>query len=86
MLDKCYLKFKIKNKNQKEVKMHFSITAIIIKLFFTFAAYIIYFISDIKISRRINHSWQYYEDKNDPMANKLLKILYWLIVIFILQL
>ena len=61
--------------------MRFSITAIIIKLFFTFTVYIVYFILDIKIS----HLRQYYENKNSR-ANKLLKILYLLIVVFIWQL
>ena len=66
--------------------MRFSITAIIIKLFFTFAAYVIYFILDIKIIRHINRSLQYYEYKKRPMANKLLKILYLLIIVLIWQL
>ena len=62
--------------------MHFSITAIIIKLFFTFVVYVVYFVLDIKISRCINRLRQYYEDKNSR-ANKLLKMLYWLIIVFI---
>ena len=64
--------------------MHFSITAIIIKLFFTSVVYIVYFILDITISRRVNRSLQYYE--KHPMANKLLKILYLLIIVFIWRL